>query len=184
MRGRGRSRHPPGCTSSLKLRIARDEGFGRCCATSWSVGVERTWVGPRIDHMSAMQVIDDIREQGGTTSGLRRIAGLVAPADDNPGTGSVGIPGTWWAGRVAQRRFWSKDGCVWFLHIAPSKVWCPSKWKDVRMMAIPIAIRSVTERPMGFKRWRPWFGERFGRLASANPGTSWCNWAWSETMRR
>ena len=41
---------------------------------------------PGIDHMSAMQVIDDIREQGGTMIGFASYCGgLVAPAsDDNP----------------------------------------------------------------------------------------------------
>ena len=128
---------------------------------------------PGIDHMSAMQVIDDIREQGGTMIRFASYCGgLVAPPRTTiPGTtSSVGIHETWcwqagWLSDVSEQGR---------LRVVPPHRLPKSGAREVEGRAYdgyPNRDSLSYQRPMGFKRWRPWFGERFGRLASANPGT-------------
>ena len=80
---------------------------------------------PGIDHMSAMQVIDEIREAGGTmVSFASYCGGLVAPAsDDNPWHYKL----SWnprnvvLAGQGARPRSWIAVGCAWCRRTKPSR---------------------------------------------------------------
>ena len=99
------------------------------CATSWRVGAERTGADPdRLHECDAGH-----RRHSRTRRHHDRVClycgGLVAPASTTiPGTTSSLVSRTWcWQDRCSGRL---EQGRPVVLHIAPSKVWCPSKWKD------------------------------------------------------